>query len=359
MLTRIDPDRPVKKAENSSASGPLQHRPQPRRVPALPPGIADRVPQRDLGRFPQRRRVYNPASGHDCVTVCIAGICKDEDREALIMCSDTRLSYSGFSSDTGFKLGWAGPQMPAMIADSGPHADELLSRYFKHFCSPGLKLFKHNILDELRKPLVAQRENTLEQYLRLKWSIGYQDYLAGALRNLPPDEQSKVAADLGKIDFQCQLIIAVILRDKWELFAVDDQGNVIAADHFAVIGSGIWLAHAALCQREYDRWLRLPTAAYYIYEAKKLAQAETSVGPLTYMMALRTSGEPLMLYSSETMKWFDNRYHDFGLQRVAASLALPGGLKWGNQIKGWEQDEQKNLSGSPESGGDEKGKDGV
>src|SRR5258708_22542807 len=97
------------KSESFSASATLSRRPQSRHAPALPPGIAQRTPQRDWGHFPQRRLVYNPWELN--VTTCIAAICQDEGEDRIIQCADRRIGVEGFAySETGFKLEVIGPQ---------------------------------------------------------------------------------------------------------------------------------------------------------------------------------------------------------------------------------------------------------
>ena len=246
-MTTIELDRPVKKSENCSAGTALTVRPQPRYAPALPSRIATRVPQRDWGHFPERRRVYNPWEHK--VTTCIGAICQDGSGERIIMCSDTRVGIEGFASaDVGVKLHIPHQGIAAMIAGTIARGRELLSVYGKHMAE-GTALTALTVRDEMKVPPQIQKRKLIEEYLANTWAVSYGEYVDGKLGNLPPDVLSDIAKTVSGINLQCSLILGLFLGKTPFLFTVDESGAVLQADAFACIGSGWSIAQANMYRR--------------------------------------------------------------------------------------------------------------
>ena len=103
------------------------------------------------------------------------------------------------------------------------------------------------------------------------------------MNHLPAETLSRISNEIEQLHFECQLIVASHTKTGYRIFTIDSKGTVLQADGYAVIGSGSWIAQASLCQRQYSQNFTMPTAAYVIYEAKKLAENEPTVGKRTAM----------------------------------------------------------------------------
>jgi len=264
------------------------------------------------------------------------------------MCSDTRISYSGFSSDSGFKFDWAGKNMPAMIADNATRARELLSFYRTHLNSVPEDLFTDN---DLRIPPQQYKRHRIEEYLQLRWGVSFTEYSAGVLSHLPEQEQFTILRDIAEMDLECQLIIVTTHGEMPRLFTVDSRGYVADSGCLAVIGSGSWLAHSTLAQRLYYPHLRLENALYEIYEAKKVSEREPSVGPGTQLVVIYPKTMSIRSVSAgKGQNVLQDMYWQYGPQILPMELVLPE-----DTIDPLESIKQPNATeddfGSPEDGG--------
>jgi len=197
------------------------------------------------------------------VTVCIAAVCSEGEKELIVLCSDRRISYGvGIGgAEIGFKLGLAGPGWAAMIAGTMSNAQRLLSFYRNHLNS--VALTESNVRTEMDVPLIR-----------------YRDWLAN---------RSRIAPDLVKFDEQ--LILSGYVEEMPFLFMVSCEG-VDEHRHFAVIGTGSWLAQAALLQREYTSATDVEEALYLVYEAKKFSEKDDYVGKRTMILVQESPLNP-------------------------------------------------------------------
>ena len=276
------------------------------------------------------KRTYNsprPYCG-DRVTVCIAGICDWHAQPSIIICTDTKLSLSGFTSfDSAIKIAWAAPNAVALMADDPSRAKELIHLYQRHMVLDHgpIALTRQNALDEVRKPAYRQKLRIIDEYFQRKWGVTYERYREGALNNLPERARDDIIRDVDGLTLGCQLIITPFVQDEPRLFTVSDDATASELDHFAVIGSGAWIANASLCQRQYNRMLDLKTALYYVYEAKKLSEAEGHVGKRTHMAVFQNTR--MLFVSDSGMETLESWFWKFSPQPVA-NVTIPEDGFW-------------------------------
>lgn len=272
--------------------------------------------------LPTRRPKPNePLREDDRVTICIGAICNTENNPQIIFCCDTKLSIPGFTSfHAGFKFGFLSPAAPVLIADDMARGKDLITTFGLYLNATEITAV--NLAREFKKPPLIQKAKLIDGYFQLKWAVTYQDYLAGALRNLPAQVLDEIARDVANIRLGCQLIIGLFVRDKPMLFTVNDEGDTQPSDHFAVIGSGSWLAQAALCHRNYNQLaVSFEQALYYVYEAKRLSQSESNVGPLTLMAVLNRTG--FRFVTQEGIDALETWFERYGPQQLNQPLVFP------------------------------------
>jgi hypothetical protein len=153
---------------------------------------------------------------------------------------------------------------------------------------------------------------------------------------------------------------------------MDSHGVLLEAYGYAVIGSGSWIAQASLCQRQYSQYHHVSLASYLIYEAKKLAENEPTVGKTTNMFIFHNdlkwphaafingsrltedpSGNPM-----QGPDVFETLFKLYGPRTLPVELPFPKDL-WPNispEVPLLESPEQTNVSGAAASDGSEETK---
>lgn len=281
------------------------------------------------------RRTYNlprvPCG--DRVTVCIGAICETTQTHRrhpkIILCTDTRLSISGFTSfDAGIKISWVSPGILGLMADDPSHAKDLFRQYYEHFVLSGKAepFTLSNWADELRKPVTQYKLKLIDEYFQRRWGVTYDEYLNGRLNVLPANTLDTIARELDALTLQCQAILAVFPMGTPKLLIVMEDATVVESAPFAVIGSGAWIANAALCHRQYGDFLDLSQALYYVYEAKKLSEAEGHVGKNTHIFVY--DGQELSFITPAAIDLLDAWFVKFGPQPLTDAVKIPVSGFW-------------------------------
>ena len=257
------------------------------------------------------------------MTVCVGALCRDGDDPCIVLCCDTRIGVQDFgSSDGGYKFDVIRPGIAAMMAGGFSRAKELVMRYQQFLGDETLTPM--NVLDRFRYPPQRQKTLLVDEYFRLRWSVTRQEYLDGILGQLPEGDRARIAADVENISLQASLVIATFVEGEPFLLTVQDNGTVLRDHDFTVIGSGYAIAYPALCQRQCNPEFSLPRALYAVYEAKKLSEVETTVGPNTQIWVMTKNGTRTIL--QQKMRLLDRMVGRFGPRRMPRGLELPDGL---------------------------------
>lgn len=345
-MTAICAPRPLKHVRYPWEPKDRIHVPIVRKpLPPVPVG-----PEHPNLPFPFGERNRSLATGgSDRVTVCIAAVCETLTNDPkVILCADTRMSAPGLVKyEMGFKFGWAARGIHAMIADEPARAKELLATYWAYL--NGVQLTPENVADEIKKPPMQYKRKLIDEYVRLNWGVSYDDYLAGALNNLPQDTLSGLAQQIAAIRLRCQLILTPFVNGQPKLFTVEDDGTTIQHDNFAVIGSGSWIAQSNMLLRQHLDTDSLARTLYCVHESKHLSESETSVGPKTLMVvANRTLSRRV---SPRVIEQLFEYEHEYAPKRIPENgIVLEGDLyelltdeEQGNRAEPTQGTRQKRL----------------
>jgi hypothetical protein len=195
------------------------------------------------------------------MTCCIAAHClEDGDKPRIILCMDRRMDYGAGvgAHEMGWKFHLAGPGWSALIAGSVHQCHALLSLYRDHL---GKTIVTgKNVWREMQVPLADFKKDILSEGFSQEDSV--ELLISGFVERQP-------------------MVFYVICQKQEESRAVQ---NVVQVDAFECIGSGSSLAQNSLLYRECGETTELLEALYYVYEAKRWSELDTSVNKRTVII---------------------------------------------------------------------------
>jgi len=210
-----------------------------------------------------KRRDFKPKLRYSCaVTVCITSICQENGEPRLILCSDTRLTYTDIgSTNMTAKMEVLGYGWCVQLAGEWSGVSYLAS------------LLKARIQASPDSPATIE-------FIERESRASINAFLGSSLCH----------AD------ECyQILLSGFIQDSaiiMDISIVEGIPKVYLRDSFGAIGTGGTIASILLRLREYHPSLPLPYATYLVYEAKRSSEKEPTVGPYTALL-LQAPGSDL------------------------------------------------------------------
>ena len=258
------------------------------------------------------------------MTVCIAAICKDDDESKIVLCTDRRAGGALGSSETALKeralsskFGWR-----CLTAGTEPDIRALLRIYQSKFNYKENITF-NNIDSTIKSGLFQRKKDLSNEYIQNRFAISYDEFLQFGKDKLSPDLYHDALQRISSIDLKSEFIIAGFIADHPELYHTDAKGKASALNEFAVIGEGRILAESCLIRRGQEDVRSLEETLYNVYEAKKYAEAVTSVGEQTIITIFSKDGQARML-SVNYKTQLAALYTKYGPKIVPNDLVLKG-----------------------------------
>lgn len=235
------------------------------------------------------------------MTLCIAAECEHENRATIVMCCDWRAQRGSITrelvgSDDVDKIREIGPAS-ALLAGSETEADRLLAGCevsIQKFCAtpPGSNsdLVMDEFLRSLEVAACLRKKEIIEHFVGMSLGMDYKrlqdvtgDHLTGY--------QEEVWHEMRHLDLGADIIIGAF-SDESVTVRLDRYGRAHWEANYSVIGEGADIALAFLCQQPWDRScspdhlgptepLTLMQCLYRVYEAKRAAEANGTVGRTT------------------------------------------------------------------------------
>jgi hypothetical protein len=229
------------------------------------------------------------------VTVCIAATCKENKEPRIIICADKKIGTWVAGAEVGFKFSWATRNWPALIAGELRRAEELLATCSSYLSTVSLNW--KNIFDEIKKPVLMQKEKLADEYVRGKFGFSYDHLRTHGKRELPASLLYETFSAIKDLELGCQLLIVGFLdhgahKNETHIFVVERDFSVAHHSPFAAIGTGGIVAEAALYQRKQLSHRKLGDTLYNVFEAKSLSEISEGVGPSTDMAVLSPAPNP-------------------------------------------------------------------
>jgi hypothetical protein len=244
------------------------------------------------------------------VTLCIAAECEHDGVAAIVLCCDWRGQRGSeyqelVGSDDVEKIrDIPGVQAQALLAGSETDADRLLTcceSAIRKFCATPVNsdsdIVITTLLREIEQAAEIRKAQIIEHHVRMSSGI---DYLV--FRNTPKDRMTsydeEVYRGIQSLTLGADIIIATF-SDEPVILRLDRYGVVHWQTNYAVIGASSDIAYALLCQQPWDlggssdppnfgisKPMTLMQCLYRVYEAKKAAESNRTVGGSTAIVVM-------------------------------------------------------------------------
>lgn len=219
------------------------------------------------------------------MTLCIAAACREyaEDgplggEERVVLAHDHRVETWTFSAETEYKFDYLHNHWVALLAGTVSQARELMDIYRPLFRK--VEFTDENCLENLRKPPAEMRRRMANAYTHARHAISYEEFLKNGKCQLPDDLYRQTAEDISRLQINAELILVGYFLNAFHIFRFSN-GEILPHPDFATIGSGSHIADSSLYQREHQKLNSVASAAYSVYEAKRLGEIAPGVGKKT------------------------------------------------------------------------------
>lgn len=251
------------------------------------------------------------------MTVCIAAACwnnREERAPRIVLCSDTKLSSSLGSTEGSLKQAYLGSTWNALTAGNEADIMALLRMYRAKFLEKD-SLSAENIDATIKSVLYERKGQLAEEYVQSRFGRSYEYFLKNGKNEFASEHYFEVMQHVARADLGASFIIAGFIDGEAEIYYTETNGTAKAANHYAIIGEGEYVAQSALLRRQHTGLYFLDHTIYHVYEAKRLAEMVPSVGKETVITVIDSDSECYFLtseYLERLEKWFD----EYGPQRI-------------------------------------------
>ncbi len=291
------------------------------------------------------------------MTLCIAGECEHDGIPAIVMCCDWRGTRGStyqelVGSDDVYKMRDVFG-MSALLAGSETEADRLLvasESAIQKFCgstpSPDSDLIMDELLRDLEKAAASRKKKIIEHFVEINLGISYAE-LRATERSRLTDYQEIIWRRIEELTLGADVIIGGF-SDEAVIVRLDRYGKAHWETNYSVIGEGADIALAFLCQQPWDfggssnpptfgtvKPMTLMQCLYRVYEAKKAAEKNRSVGESTALIVLIQGRGKFEVSDAcrERMQWaFDAKHRVPGLEFDSSFLEPQEEGKVGDRI---------------------------
>jgi 20S proteasome alpha/beta subunit len=259
------------------------------------------------------------------MTICIAATCNFAlGHRTAIMCVDWRTGTTLGAAEIGHKTflvidGWY-----CMYSGSPSAAHDLVLLLRANFTEKPPD--EMDLLSSVRKALYARKQVLCEEYTQGKFGMSYQEFVTKGKVVLPENLFNVALQAIEGILLGVDTLIVGFVDQHPIIVETDQYCRAFIREGFAMVGDGSFLASASLMHRELDETFPLGPALYAVYEAKKWAQRNTTVGERT-TLTIFTKEKGLEIVTEEGMKFFEEQFAKFGPKKLDFFSILPNCLK--------------------------------
>lgn len=256
------------------------------------------------------------------MTVCIAAACEADNEKKIILCTDQKSSSALGSAETARKEIPLGHSWRCLTAGTEPDILALVRLYKKQFQDS--KNLKADTIDaSVKAPLHQRKKELAEEYVRRRFAFSHDEFVKFGKERLPAEIFYDANQRIDQLNLNASLILAGFIDGEPEIYYTESDGVARAANHFAIIGEGEYVAASALLRRQQDDWTSFENTLYHVWEAKKLSEAVGSVGRTTFMSVISKDGSR-RLTSLELESQLESAYKKYGPQKVPKKLVFDG-----------------------------------
>lgn len=217
------------------------------------------------------------------MTLCIAAHCQYDGDPHIVLCCDWLSSDDNGSSETCDKLGAIKQGWPVLIADVVHKADELIG-WFESQLSTAV-VTRDNALATVRRISHDYIAHLRDERSMLHYGASVPQLIKD--KAFSRQEIKEISDGLSS---RAQLIIATIIDGRPFIFEIENDGEVIEQSEYSIIGTTPQ-ASAFMQWRCVTSGDDLAQVLYEVYESKRFAEMDSSIGQSTSLYVLKPSGE--------------------------------------------------------------------
>jgi len=249
------------------------------------------------------------------MTVCVAAIC--DGGKAVIVAADRSVAYGSQSfhpNGPDCKISPIASRTVIAVADSPPGAD-LFSQ-----------LFQEQLLGEEPSQIAEHVRGAMQKRLKDEVEINVLAMRGNKWKNYDefwndPSHPHELRGEVAAYTLDTRVIIAGVGNAGARLYRIDRKAFKKPVDEpgFAAIGAGEELAMHNLFARSLAiKNMGIGEAAYYVYEAKKMAERHRGVGDATDMVIIRDS---IVTVTIEQMEELNSVYQNLKARDLTKASA--------------------------------------
>lgn len=245
------------------------------------------------------------------MTLCVAAACRFRGKPKIILCNDWKMHDVLGSTETEDKLYFLRDGWYCLVSGSPNQARELVRPL-------RVALNQQETLDETNMPKIigdtahARLKVMRDNYSQTRFSVTYDEFIKIGRERFPDTEFRDAFRELRNMKLGARIIVSGFTPEKQPLICLMEQdGNVILEDDFAVIGDAYLLVEPVFKRRAHDYTASLANAMSTVWEAKKLSENLVSVGKEISFDILHETGELQSLTRGGTA-FLNEQFKKFG-----------------------------------------------
>lgn len=261
------------------------------------------------------------------MTICIAANCRSEDGKEphILMCTDWLAGSDLGASDSMLKQRPLPHGLSCLMAGEENDIYATTRLIKKELFKVKELNLEDDALVAVKKAIFARKNEYAENFTRGRFALSYEDFIDKGKEKLPPDIFTQAFLQIRDLKMNCELIVAGMINGYPVLIQTFPNFETCIVENAVAIGSGSYLATAALMHRGYDDIFPIKRALYCVYEAKKYAERVTSVGKRT-TIAILSNKQKRNHITVPTHLALDAMYKELGPKDVPSEINLPDEL---------------------------------
>jgi hypothetical protein len=259
------------------------------------------------------------------MTICIAaGAEAHTDEPKLILCADWLVSGHLGKAESALKIkslphGWY------LLTAGDDDEINIMEPQFRRAFAVAATIDETNAVPLARGVLLARKREKANEITQGLFGLDYDNFIDIGRDKFPLEIFRDAMLSIREAVFRAEFILAGFAGRFPMMVETQRDGRVCVREDFAAVGAGAYLAHAAMLQRAHSDVKEFHQALYNVFEAKKYAEREISVGQYTSIMISQRDGS-VKTITQAGKKWLAEQYAQCGPQKLPTKWEPPDDL---------------------------------
>lgn len=268
----------------------------------------------------------------DRLTLCVAAECTQGNRNKVVFAKDFKVESGTASAEIEAKYTYISKsEFPALFAGTASRAIELADVLGQRFDDETIA--DEAIVDIARYGVRTLKSKVADEYIGALVGIEYERFLSEGSKILTPEKHRELMDEVTRLEIGCSMLwLGFDHKNDTHIVRINENGMVERCSHFAAIGSGLYIAEAALFQREQKNECSLGLTIYNVYEAMRLGACAPGVGEkFSLHIASFGSGDDTVRWEEITEDYYtflESKFQRYGPKKVSA---IPYKPRWVEQ----------------------------